>query len=198
MTELVLASGSRTRADMLEAAGVTFSVMRPSVDEEAIKEALLADGAPARDIADALADVKARSVSYAHPDKLVLGSDQVIWREGRLYSKASNREEAMATLKGLSGGTHELISAAVIYEGGEPVWRAAQSVKLTMRPLSDTYIDWYLDEIGDATFWSAGAYQLEGLGAQLFTRIDGDFFTVLGLPLLPVLDFLRRREILPI
>lgn len=198
MTELILASGSKTRADMLTSAGVSFSVVKPAVDEEAIKAALLADGAPARDIADALADVKARSVSYLHGDKLVLGSDQVIWRDGVLYSKAENRDEAAATLKGLSGGTHELISAAVIYEDGQPIWRTAQSVKLTMRPLSEAYINWYLEQIGEAAFWSAGAYQLEGLGAQLFTRVDGDFFTVLGLPLLPVLDFLRRREVLPL
>lgn len=198
MTELVLASGSKTRADMLASAGVAFEVVRPAVDEEAIKQALLADGAPARDIADALADVKARNVSYAHMGKLVLGSDQVIWKDGKLYSKATSREDAIATLKGLSGGTHELISAAVIYEDGQPIWRAAQSVKLTMRPLSDDYINWYLDQIGDAAYSSAGTYQLEGLGAQLFTRVDGDYFTVLGLPLLPVLDFLRRREVLPL
>lgn len=198
MTELILASGSKTRADILSSAGVPFSAVRPAVDEDAIKQALLADGAPARDIADALADVKARNVSYAHMGELVLGSDQVIWKDGNLYSKATSREDAIATLKGLSGGTHELISAAVIYEDGQPIWRAAQSVKLSMRPLSDDYIGWYLDQIGDAAFWSAGAYQLEGLGAQLFTRVDGDYFTVLGLPLLPVLDFLRRREVLPL
>ena len=198
MVELLLASGSKTRADMLTASGVPFSVAQPMVDEDAIKAALLADGAPARDIADALADVKARSAGYGNPDKLVLGADQVIWKDGTLYSKAQNHEEAVTTLKALSGGTHELISAAVIYEGGQAIWRAAQSVKLTMRPLSDEYIAWYLGQIGDAAFWSAGAYQLEGLGAQLFSRVDGDFFTVLGLPLRPVLDFLRRREVLPL
>ncbi|WP_417449121.1 Maf family protein [Kordiimonas sp.] len=198
MTELILASGSKTRADMLTAAGVIFSTIRPMVDEDAIKDALVAEHAPARDIADTLADMKARSVSAIKPGKLVLGSDQVIFKDGILYSKAVTRDAATATLKGLSGGSHELVSAAVIYEDGQPVWRAAQSVKLTMRTLSDDYITHYLDAIGDAAYWSAGAYQLEGLGAQLFTRVEGDFFAVLGLPLLPVLDYLRRREILPL
>ncbi|WP_262692408.1 Maf family protein [Kordiimonas aestuarii] len=198
MAELVLASGSKTRADMLTAAGVMFGVAKPMVDEAAIKTSLLSDGAPARDIADALADMKARSVSMMTPDKLVLGADQVIFKDGTLFSKAQTRSAATATLKALSGGTHELVSAAVVYEDGQAVWRAAQSVKLTMRPLSDDYISHYLDVIGEAAFWSAGAYQLEGVGAQLFTHVEGDFFTVLGLPLLPVLDFLRRREVVPV
>lgn len=198
VSELVLASGSKTRAKMLADAGVNFKSIKPAVDEDAIKAALLAERMPPRDIADALADMKARSVSHIHTDSLVLGSDQVISKDGVLFSKAGNRLEAKETLMALAGGTHELVSAAVIYEGGEAVWRGLDSVKLTMRPLSEGFIDSYLDNIGDAAFWSAGAYQLEGHGAQLFTRVDGDFFTVLGLPLLPVLDYLRRREVLPL
>ena len=181
---------------MLSNAGVPFTAMRPRIDEAEIKAALLAEGAPARDIADTLADMKARSISIVEPDKLVLGSDQVVVRDSKLFSKASTRGDAVATLKALSGGIHELISAAVIYEAGQPVWRTVDSVKMTMRPLDDGFIEQYLDAIGDAAFWSAGAYQLEGLGAQLFTRVDGDYFTVLGLPLLPVLDYLRRREVI--
>ncbi|WP_417459406.1 Maf family protein [Kordiimonas sp.] len=196
--ELILASGSETRVKMLADAGVRFKSIKPAVDEDAIKAALLADGASPRDIADALADMKARSVSFMHPGALILGSDQVISKDGVLFSKASTREDAKKTLMALAGGTHELVSAAVIYQGGEAVWRALDSVKLTMRTLSDAFIDSYLDDIGDAALWSAGAYQLEGQGAQLFTRVDGDFFTVLGLPLLPVLDYLRRREVLPL
>ncbi len=198
MPELILASGSETRMKMLLGAGVAFKSIKPAVDEDAIKQALLAEGAKPRDIADALADMKARSVSYMHPGALVLGSDQVISKDGVLFSKARSRMEAKETLLALSGGTHELVSAAVIYEGGEAIWRALDSVKLTMRALSDEFIESYLDTIGDAALWSAGAYQLEGLGAQLFTRVDGDFFTVLGLPLLPVLDYLRRREVLAV
>ncbi|WP_417456353.1 Maf family protein [Kordiimonas sp.] len=198
MPELILASGSETRIKMLLGAGVAFKSIKPAVDEDAIKQALLAEGAKPRDIADALADMKARSVSYMHPGALVLGSDQVISKDNVLFSKARSRVEAKETLLALSGGTHELVSAAVIYEGGEAIWRALDSVKLTMRALSDEFIESYLDTIGDAALWSAGAYQLEGLGAQLFTRVDGDFFTVLGLPLLPVLDYLRRREVLAV
>jgi septum formation protein len=198
LTRLVLASESRTRIKMLEDAGVAFDTLAARVDEDAIKDAMLAEGAPAWDIADMLAETKARMVSYQRPDALVLGGDQVIYKDGRLFSKAGSRDEARESLKLLAGGTHELVSAAVICEGGMPVWRAAEKVKLTMRPLSDAFIESYLDQIGDAALWSAGAYQLEGLGAQLFTKVQGDFFTGRGLPLLAVLDYLRRRGVLEV
>ncbi|MCJ9429863.1 Maf family protein [Kordiimonas marina] len=196
--KLILASASTTRADMLARVGVPVETDPPHVDEGEIKDALLAEGAPARDIADALAELKARTTSFRHPGALVLGADQVLVKDGKLFSKAKDKADAAGKLALLAGGEHRLISAAVICRDGEPVWRALDEARLVMRPLSGAYIEDYLDKIGDAAFWSVGCYQLEGLGAQLFTRVEGDFFTILGLPLLPVLDYLRRVEMLPL
>lgn len=190
---LVLASASTTRQKMLINAGVSVDVVPSSVDEAAIKESLLAAAAPPRDIADSLADAKARSVSFMQPNRIVLGSDQILTLGGRVFSKAATFDQAAETLRALSGRSHQLISAAVIYGGGQPVWRAATSATMHVRNLSDDFIDHYLTSIGDDAFSSVGCYQLEGLGAQLFDKVDGDYYTVLGLPLLPVLDFLRRQ-----
>lgn len=195
---LILASGSKTRRHMLENAGVVVDVLPASIDEAAVKASLIEAGTPVRDIADALADAKARSVSYQHPDRLILAADQILVQNGVVYSKAETKEAARRTLQQLSGSQHQLVSAAVIYDGKSPVWRHVSAAKLHVRDLSDAFIDWYLDELGDDAFWSVGCYQLEGLGAQLFEQVDGDFFTILGLPLVPVLDFLRRRGMLPV
>lgn len=194
---LILASGSETRRRMLMKAGLSFDVVRGQVDEKALKESLLAEAAPARDVADSLADAKARSVSMMHSGRVVLGADQILVQDGRIFSKAKTVDQAKATLRALSGKSHQLISAAVIYEDGQPVWRVATTATLTVRNLSEEFIDHYLTALGDDAFWSVGCYQLEGLGAQLFSKIDGDYFTILGLPLLPVLDFLRGRAIVP-
>ncbi|WP_286829357.1 MULTISPECIES: Maf family protein [Kordiimonas] len=194
----ILASGSQTRADMLTNAGVAFEVDPARVDEDAVKTALVADGAPPRDIADALADLKARAVAMRRPEDMVMGADQILVCDGKIFSKADTREEAAETLKALSGKSHQLLSAAVVYEGGQPIWRTVDTVKLSVRPLSDAFIEGYLDAIGDAALWSVGAYQIEGRGAQLFTKVEGDHFTVLGLPLFALLDFLRRRGMMPL
>jgi septum formation protein len=198
MTRLILASGSQTRADMLRNAGVDFTVDAAKVDEEVLKNALIADNVPPRDIADALAELKARAVSYLHPGSLILGADQILVQDGKIFSKAKSRDEAATTLKALSGNSHELISAAAIYLDGQAIWRGLETAKLTVRPLSDEFIETYLDQMGGRALMSVGCYQIEGLGAQLFTRVEGGMFAVLGLPLFGVLDFLRRHSMMPL
>jgi len=198
MSRVILASGSKTRAKMLKNAGLEFGVHSAPVDENTLKFAMIADNVPARDIADALAELKARAVSYLHPEALIIGADQLLVKDGKIFSKAQDRAAAKDTLRALSGEKHELISAAVIYKNGRPVWRTLDTAKLTVRPLSDDFIKGYLDALGDNAFWSVGCYQLEGLGAQLFTKVEGDYFTVLGLPLFALLDFFRREGLIPL
>lgn len=192
---LTLASTSSTRAALLTAAGLTFDIVPPRVDEDAIKHALRAESAPPRDIADALAEVKAVRVSARRPG-LVLGADQVLSCDGRLHDKPRDRAEARDQLRALAGRRHHLFSAAVIADAGAPVWRHVGIAHLTMRPFSEDFLDDYLDRLGDTVTGTVGAYQLEGLGAQLFSRIEGDHFTILGLPLLELLGFLRARGVL--
>lgn len=189
---LVLASGSASRRAMLEAAGVAFTAVRPLVDEVAAKEAL-AD-LRGRDLADALAELKAVKVSASHPQALVLGSDSVVeLADGTLLDKPTSREEAGEHLRRMGGSHHDLISAAVIAEAGRPVWRIVDRARVHVRPLSAAFIDAYLAAEWPAIAGCVGCYRVEGPGVQLFTRIEGSHFTVLGLPLLPVLDYLRVR-----
>lgn len=194
---LVLASGSASRRAMLEAAGVPFAIDRPNVDEDAAKAALLsADTAP-RDVADALAQLKAVKVSARDPAALVLGSDSVVeLADGTMLDKPTSREDAADHLRRLSGKRSRLHSAAVIVEGGRPVWREVDTAHLFVRPLSEEFIAAYLDAEWPAISGCVGCFRIEGPGAQLFARIDGSQFTVLGLPLLPVLDYLRVRGVL--
>lgn len=195
--KLILASQSAARRAMLDAAGVPHDAMAPGVDEEAAKLALRADGLNARSLADALAELKAIKLSRRHPTDLVLGCDQVASIDDWvMLDKPASREEARGQLLALRGKTHRLTSAAVICEGGAPVWRHVDVAKLAVRDFSDEFIETYLDAEWPAISGCVGAYRVEGLGAQLFARIEGSHFTILGLPLLPLLDYLRVRGVI--
>ena len=194
---IILASQSSARRAMLTAAGVAFDAESAAVDEDAAKAALLSEGLAARDMADALAEMKAIKVSSGDGQALVLGCDSVVALEdGAMLDKPRDRAEAAVHLRRLSGKRHELVSAAVIAEGGRPVWRVVDRAKMHVRPLSDAFIEQYLDLEWPDIAGCVGCYRIEGLGAQLFSRIEGSHFTVLGLPLLPVLDYLRVRRVL--
>jgi septum formation protein len=192
---VVLASKSAARRAVLEGAGVPFEVAVAGVDEDAVKASLLADGASPRDIADALAELKAIRVSRSRSD-LVIGADQTLELDGQLYDKAETVEEARARLKLLRGKPHKLHSAVVVAKEGTPIWREVVTATLTMRDFSDDFIEDYLAREGEAALGSVGCYRLEDLGAQLFSRIEGDYFAILGLPLLGLLELLRNHQVL--
>ena len=194
---IVLASQSASRRALLEAAGVPFEALSPGVDEEAAKDALRADGLNARQLADGLAELKALRVSRRVPGGLVLGCDQTLSVEdGTMIDKAQDRADATRILKLLSGKAHHLHSAAVIALNGEAIWRHIERVKMTVRPLSDAFIAAYLDGDWEQLRWCVGCYRIEGPGAQLFAKVEGSQFAIQGLPLLPLLDFLRVRGVL--
>ena len=197
MPHLVLASGSAVRAQLLQNAGVEIEVEVPRVDEQAIRESLVTDGALPRDVADALAEAKARKIAMKGRPGLVLGCDQVLDFERTLLSKPHTQDDAVAQLKAMRGQRHSLFSAAVIYEDQKPVWRHVGQVRIHMRDLSDGYIDDYVRRNWDSIRHSVGGYKLEEEGARLMHRIEGDYFTVLGLPLLEVLSYLSLRGTLP-
>ena len=192
---LILASQSAGRRALLAGAGVPFETIAPGMDEDAAKASL--KDLKARDLADALAELKALKVSTRQPSSLVLGCDSVVeLQDGRMLDKATNREEAADHLRLLSNRRHYLHSAAVIAENGSAVWRVVDRVTMHVRALSEAFVEDYLDREWEQARWCVGVYRVEGPGAQLFTRIDGSHFTVIGLPLLPLLDYLRTREVL--
>lgn len=194
---LILASASSARAALLRGAGVPFSAIPAKVDEEAIKTRYLAAGCSPALVAAELAAAKALALAPSNPNALVLGADQVLVHGGRLLSKAPTRSAARDQLRALRGGEHQLISAAALVRDGVVVWRDSQAATLAMRDFSDDFLEDYLDRTGDLALSSVGCYHLEGLGAQLFSRVDGDYFTVLGLPLIAVLGALREQGVIP-
>jgi len=194
---VVLASASRSRATMLAAAGVAFAAAPAGVDEDEVKRALRAEGASAMNVAETLAELKAQQVSRRHPGALVIGGDQVLECNDVLFDKPPDRDHARGHLLALRARNHTLHASVCVVRDGAYLWHANDSAELAMRDLSDAYIDAYLATIGDDALLSVGAYQIEGVGAQLFTRVRGDFFTVLGMPLLPLLEFLRGQDVLP-
>ena len=194
---LILASGSSIRATLLRNAGVPFTTAVARIDEDAVRDALLAEEATPRDIADALAEMKALKVSSRNPDALVIGCDQVLAQGARLLSKPVDPDDALRQLQSLRGGTHQLLSAAVVAEAGKPVWRHVGVVRLHMRDASDAYLRDYVDRTWEEIRHCVGAYQIEAEGVRLFHRIEGDYFNILGLPLLELLSYLTLRGTLP-
>ncbi|HEX9932494.1 MAG TPA: nucleoside triphosphate pyrophosphatase [Allosphingosinicella sp.] len=194
---LLLASKSAARRQMLAAAGIAFETVEAELDEAAAKGGLEAAGFDARGVAEELAQLKALSVEAA-PGDLVIGADQTLeLDDGSMLSKPSSRAEAKEQLRMLSGRTHMLHSAAVVVEDGETRWWHSETVELTMRPLGEAFLESYLDLEYEAIRWSVGGYRIEGPGVQLFERIEGSHFAVLGLPLLPLLAYLRERGLMP-
>ncbi len=206
MAAILLASASKARLAMLQSAGLDVTPAPAPIDETAVKQAMRDDGAPAAAVAEALADLKARRAVMRHGDALIVAADQMLVLPGEptgkdpasetWFDKPTDRAAARAQLQSLRGRRHELISAVVVYRGGTRAWHRVDRARLTVRAFSDTFLDAYLDSVGDDVLHSVGGYQLEGRGAQLFDRVEGDFFTVLGLPLLPLLGYLRQSGVL--
>jgi len=194
---IILASGSKMRLALLQQAGLSVDTIVPSVDEQEMKASFQAEKAPAEACAEALAELKAMRVSARHPGVLVIGADQMLDCNGVWFDKPADQAHARAHLQALRGKTHRLVTAAVVALNGSRIWHTIDTATLTMRPFTDGFLDDYLDQVGPAVLSSVGAYHLEGRGAQLFSRIEGDFFTILGLPLLPLLGFLRDHGTLP-
>ncbi len=194
---IVLASTSAIRQHILRSAGVSFDAVSPQVDETAIKDSLLAEGVSPRDIADALAEAKAVKISRRRPG-LVIGADQTLDLDGRLFDKADTVDEARERLILMRGKTHRLHCGMVVARDGQPIWREVVTSTLRMRPFSDDFLEGYLARNAPGVLSSVGCYQLEGEGIQLFDRIDGDYFAILGLSLIPLLDLLRRYGAAPL
>jgi len=191
---LILASASPSRRQLLASAGLAFTVEPSGIDEEEVTRSLASRAAP-QELASTLAELKAVKVSGRHPEAFVIGADSTLACNGRLFDKPPTLEAARKQLQALRGQTHELFSSVVVARGGQRLWHWSERARLTMRQMNDGFIDAYLGRAGADVLSSVGAYQLEGLGAHLFTRVDGDYFTILGLPLLPLLSFLAGHGI---
>jgi septum formation protein len=192
---VVLASASGTRAEILRKAGVPFVVEPAAVDEAEMKRSLAAEGATPADAALALAELKARKAAARHPGAFVIGADQILECNGVWFDKPPDLDHARAQLRSLRGHSHRLVSSVCVVRDGERVWHETDTAELTMRRFSDAFLDSYLEKVGGAVCGWVGAYQVEGLGAQLFSRVRGDHYTILGLPLIPLLAFLREHGV---
>ena len=193
---LILASASAVRGDLLRNAGLDFTMQPARIDEDMIKAALLAEAASPREIADTLAEMKALKVSDKNPGAMVIGCDQVLDFEGHVLSKPATANEARQQLHAMRGKNHDLMSAVVVCEAGKPVWRHVGVVRMTMHAFSDAYLDGYIERNWDSIRHSVGAYKLEEEGVRLFSQIQGDYFTVLGLPLLDLLSYIKLRGVI--
>ena len=192
---LVLASASKSRAHLLTAAGLTFDIVPAHADEDAVKAALRAEGATAAQCAETLAELKAVQVSQRVPGCLVIGGDQMLECDGVWFDKPKDMNGARAHLTAMRGKTHTLPTAIAVVQDGQVIWHHTATPRMTMRDFSDAFIEHYLANTGERILSSVGAYQVEGWGVQLFDRIDGDFSTILGVPLLPLLNFLREHQV---
>jgi len=190
---LILASGSQVRRRLLENAGLDFRAIAADVDEDALKTQCRAEDRHVKETALILAEAKARAVGAKDPDALVIGADQMLELDGRWFDKPKTRAQAADHLRAFSAKTHHLVTATAAMQGGDVLWSRVDVTAMRVRPLSEAFIQTYLDAIGDDAFASVGAYQLEGLGVRLLEAVEGDFFTILGLPLLALLDFLRQH-----
>lgn len=193
--EVILASASTSRARLLRNAGLDFTNLPAAVDEDEVKHAMRGAMAPPSDTAVALAELKASRISRNYPAAFVIGADQILECNGVWFDKPPDTDHARAHLLSLKGKTHHLSNAVCVAKGGTVLWHHVNQASLTMRPFDEAFLEKYLAEAGEAILSSVGAYHLEGLGAHLFSRVEGDFFSILGLPLLPLLDFLRNHKI---
>ncbi|MTI09079.1 Maf family protein [Curvivirga aplysinae] len=197
-TSLVLASASKTRAALLQNAGINVTCDPANVDEDSVKIALKGEGASAVQVAETLAELKAQAVSRRHPGVMVIGADQTLDCEGHWFDKPENMDQARENLKFFRGKKHRLNAAVCIVKDGQRLWHVNDPAEMHVRDFSDEWLDWYLNTVGDEICDSVGGYRLEGPGSQLFATVRGDYFTVLGLPLLPLMQFLRgHKTILP-
>ncbi|MDG1216697.1 MAG: Maf family nucleotide pyrophosphatase [Amylibacter sp.] len=194
--KIILASESKIRSKLLLQAEVNFQSIAAKIDEDTIKESLKNEDAKPKDISDALAEYKAIRVANNFPTDIIIGCDQILVCNNEIISKARTLNEAKETLKLLRGKSHQLLSSAVIYDNNKPVWRTTSRAQLFMRDFTDEYLEYYIKTSGTDILSSVGCYLLENNGVNLFNRIQGDYFTVLGFPLLEVLDFLRKRELI--